>query len=106
MVKVDTNTKETISKLSEVENVYSELVQDSDKYQIDDASSLVIEAWNLRKSESFRDAKSKQAYEGVSWDYHQKAHNEDQISAEEKEEGLGLKGCNIPVKILMVLATQ
>ena len=99
IVKVDTNTKETISESPLVENVYSGVVQDSDKYQINDTSSLVIDAWNLRKSESFRDAKSSREDEGVTWDYHQKTSDGDQLtSEEEKEKGLGLKGCDIPVE--------
>jgi hypothetical protein len=98
IVKVDNNTKETISKLPVVENVYSGSIQDTKKYQIDDKSSLVIEAWNLRKSKSFRERKSRRSDEGVSWDYHQKSSVEERLGSSSEKKGLGRRGCNIPVE--------
>ncbi len=93
---VDKDNSKSIMDLQSVFSIHSTMVTDPIKYDLDKTSLSFVNAWNMRKSKPFQDAKSKRSDENKPWDHHQK-NNERKSSASE-DHGLGLAECNIPVE--------
>jgi hypothetical protein len=96
IASLDTNIQEKIKSMEEVEDTYTNAVNDQTKHHFDETSSIIINAWNLRKSKSFQAAKVGRNDENKSWDYYIKTRR--QAGEVLEGGGLGRSGCNVPVE--------